>query len=263
MTVEEYRKQQQRCRQQQQAMQLGTGRRQYPERRHARRASRAREKQSEAQQWPEVPADCKRRSGSSPSSPWPRWTAPFTANASSTSRWSISGSTISTCTPARARSLAAHFLRARRHSPNAMGKFRDLLEARPKVRRCCFTSIIGRASTRSFRAHRSSSRRAPVQPSAAIRFRAAGRLPTPNPQQPSSKKKHDRGLNENYGRELMELHTLGVDGGYTQQDVVEVARAFHRLDNSHAAARSGILFKTAFTIPSRKWCWATRSTPAA
>jgi len=34
------------------------------------------------------------------------------------------------------------------------------------------------------------------------------------------------GLNENYARELMELHTLGVDGGYTQQDVREVARAF-------------------------------------
>jgi uncharacterized protein (DUF1800 family) len=34
------------------------------------------------------------------------------------------------------------------------------------------------------------------------------------------------GLNENYGRELLELHTLGVDGGYTQKDVVEVARAF-------------------------------------
>jgi uncharacterized protein (DUF1800 family) len=34
------------------------------------------------------------------------------------------------------------------------------------------------------------------------------------------------GLNENYGRELMELHTLGVDGGYTQDDVVAVARAF-------------------------------------
>ncbi|HEU4996314.1 MAG TPA: DUF1800 domain-containing protein [Gemmatimonadaceae bacterium] len=33
------------------------------------------------------------------------------------------------------------------------------------------------------------------------------------------------GLNENYARELMELHTLGVDGGYTQQDVIEVARA--------------------------------------
>ena len=34
------------------------------------------------------------------------------------------------------------------------------------------------------------------------------------------------GLNENYARELMELHTLGVDGGYTQQDVREVARVF-------------------------------------
>jgi hypothetical protein len=34
-----------------------------------------------------------------------------------------------------------------------------------------------------------------------------------------------RGLNENYARELMELHTLGVDGGYTQKDVQEVARA--------------------------------------
>ncbi len=35
-----------------------------------------------------------------------------------------------------------------------------------------------------------------------------------------------QGLNENYARELMELHTLGVDGGYTQEDVIEVARAF-------------------------------------
>lgn len=35
-----------------------------------------------------------------------------------------------------------------------------------------------------------------------------------------------RGINENYARELMELHTLGVDGGYTQADIVEVAKAF-------------------------------------
>ena len=39
-------------------------------------------------------------------------------------------------------------------------------------------------------------------------------------------KKNVRGLNENYGRELMELHTLGVDGGYKQKDVTEVARCF-------------------------------------
>src|SRR5205823_8795526 len=34
------------------------------------------------------------------------------------------------------------------------------------------------------------------------------------------------GLNENYAREIMELHTLGVDGGYTQNDVTELARVF-------------------------------------
>src|SRR6185369_11212049 len=39
------------------------------------------------------------------------------------------------------------------------------------------------------------------------------------------KQRARRGLNENYARELMELHTLGVDGGYTQKDVQEVARA--------------------------------------
>ena len=38
--------------------------------------------------------------------------------------------------------------------------------------------------------------------------------------------KQERGLNENYGRELMELHTLGVNGGYTQEDVINVAKAF-------------------------------------
>ena len=38
--------------------------------------------------------------------------------------------------------------------------------------------------------------------------------------------KRDRGINENYARELLELHTLGVDGGYTQRDVGEVARVF-------------------------------------
>ena len=43
---------------------------------------------------------------------------------------------------------------------------------------------------------------------------------------PAAQKRAPRGLNENYARELMELHTLGVDGGYTQQDVQEVARAF-------------------------------------
>ena len=41
----------------------------------------------------------------------------------------------------------------------------------------------------------------------------------------TARQRRPRGLNENYARELMELHTLGVDGGYTQHDVIEVARA--------------------------------------
>ena len=45
-----------------------------------------------------------------------------------------------------------------------------------------------------------------------------------NPQVKAALK--DRGLNENYARELMELHTLGVNGGYTQADVIQVAKVF-------------------------------------
>jgi uncharacterized protein (DUF1800 family) len=51
---------------------------------------------------------------------------------------------------------------------------------------------------------------------------AAGRMQRPF----GAQAKQRRGLNENYARELMELHTLGVDGGYTQHDVTEVARCF-------------------------------------
>ena len=43
---------------------------------------------------------------------------------------------------------------------------------------------------------------------------------------PPAQQRQKRGINENYARELMELHTLGVDGGYTQKDVQEVARCF-------------------------------------
>jgi uncharacterized protein (DUF1800 family) len=45
-------------------------------------------------------------------------------------------------------------------------------------------------------------------------------------QPPAGRNRRSQGLNENYARELLELHTLGVDGGYTQQDIVNVARAF-------------------------------------
>ncbi|HSC78319.1 MAG TPA: DUF1800 domain-containing protein [Candidatus Acidoferrales bacterium] len=54
------------------------------------------------------------------------------------------------------------------------------------------------------------------------------RGPQANARRPQQQQQQGRrrGLNENYARELMELHTLGVDGGYTQQDIIEVARCF-------------------------------------
>ena len=49
------------------------------------------------------------------------------------------------------------------------------------------------------------------------------RAQNPNP---NAQKKKREGLNENYARELMELHTLSVNGGYSQKDVTEVAKVF-------------------------------------
>jgi uncharacterized protein (DUF1800 family) len=50
------------------------------------------------------------------------------------------------------------------------------------------------------------------------------------------------GLNENYARELMELHTLGVDGGYTQHDVIEMARVFTGWTVDKPARGGGFIF---------------------
>src|SRR5581483_9000926 len=50
------------------------------------------------------------------------------------------------------------------------------------------------------------------------------------------------GLNENYGRELLELHTLGVDGGYTQADVIDAARALTGWTFKGAAQGGGFQF---------------------
>src|SRR5579872_804639 len=80
--------------------------------------------------------------------------------------------------------------------PHVLGKFRDLLEATAK---------------------------SPAMLFYLDNWQSVG----PNAPQPrGAGNRQRRGLNENYGRELMELHTLGVDGGYTQKDVTEVARCF-------------------------------------
>ena len=80
--------------------------------------------------------------------------------------------------------------------PQAQGKFKDLLIATAK---------------------------SPAMLLYLDNFSSVGAMDSTNTQRVSSKKRM-RGLNENYAREVMELHTLGVDGGYTQSDVTEAAR---------------------------------------
>lgn len=83
--------------------------------------------------------------------------------------------------------------------PRALGSFRDLLGAVAKSPAMLF--YLDNAQSVADSAHRT--------------LRGARFAPL----------RRGRGLNENYARELMELHTLGVDGGYTQNEVVDVARA--------------------------------------
>ena len=72
------------------------------------------------------------------------------------------------------------------------------------------------------------------------------------------------GLNENYGRELMELHTLGVDGGYTQAGRDRGGALLHRVDRSEAADEAGIRVRAVHArYRERRWCWVTRSRRAA
>src|SRR6266403_1110266 len=105
--------------------------------------------------------------------------------------------------------------------PHALGKFKDLLTATAKSPAMLFY-LDNFLSADPRAAQRQAAERAMRQQRRRGGF---GRPPRP-PANPQQAKKNERGLNENYGRELMELHTLGVDGGYTQKDVTEVARCF-------------------------------------
>jgi len=104
-------------------------------------------------------------------------------------------------------------------APHALGKFKDLVTDTAKSPAMLFyldnfVSADPRAAQR-------------LAQERAVRQQAhSGIRRFPQNPQGQNKKKQVRGLNENYGRELMELHTLGVDGGYTQKDVTEVARSF-------------------------------------
>jgi len=102
--------------------------------------------------------------------------------------------------------------------PHAFGKFKDLVTATAKSPAMLFY-LDNFLSADPRAAERQAMQR-------AMRQARYGRPWPPRAPANPQAKKNERGLNENYGRELMELHTLGVDGGYTQKDVTEVARCF-------------------------------------
>jgi uncharacterized protein (DUF1800 family) len=106
--------------------------------------------------------------------------------------------------------------------PRILGKFRDLVEAVAKSPAMLIyldnqqsVADTGRITLATYGG----------QPDPARRRVIGGRGAAIGTRPPPPQPRRATGLNENYGRELLELHTLGVDGGYTQTDVTEVARA--------------------------------------
>jgi uncharacterized protein (DUF1800 family) len=105
--------------------------------------------------------------------------------------------------------------------PNVFGHFRDLLEASAKSP--AMLHYLDNALNSKPTPGSSSDQATPVATATeAMQMTAQEEAPAPK----KKKSKRAGGINENYAREIMELHTLGVDGGYTQQDVQEVARCF-------------------------------------
>ena len=123
--------------------------------------------------------------------------------------------------------------------PHALGKFRDLLGAVAKSPAMLFYLDNWQSAAEEGRPT--------AQPQGRV---ARGRGIRPAPRTPAQSAvgnppNRRRGLNENYARELLELHTLGVDGGYTQQDIVNVARAFTGWTLEQPRRSGGFVFRPA------------------
>ena len=111
--------------------------------------------------------------------------------------------------------------------PYAMGKFSDLLEATAKSPAMLFYLDNFQSVSPDANRNQPPRRARLLSELVNLQRRREGNNPMQDPvmRQPPARQQR-RGINENYARELMELHTLGVDGGYTQKDVQEVARCF-------------------------------------
>ncbi len=144
--------------------------------------------------------------------------------------------------------------------PHVLGKFKDLLIATAKSPAMMFyldnwqsegpdsdaaRGISPRGSNPGMNGH--PARRGILYPASQA----------PRPQQSpqtaqNNQQKRRNGLNENYARELMELHTLGVNGGYTQQDVTQVARVFTGWTIDEPRDGGGFVYKPRLHEPGGK-----------
>ncbi len=121
--------------------------------------------------------------------------------------------------------------------PHALGKFRDLLGAVAKSPAMLFYLDNWQSAVEEGRP-RTEDRGSSIRGRRRTRNRAISGAPRAARNRP-------RGLNENYARELLELHTLGVDGGYTQKDIIEVARAFTGWTLEQPRRSGGFVFRPA------------------
>ncbi len=141
--------------------------------------------------------------------------------------------------------------------PHVLGKFKDLLIATAQSPAMMFYLDNWQSEGPDSDAARGVPAHAPNPATNDVRRGVMYPAPhPPRPQQPpnaqnNQQKRHD-GLNENYARELMELHTLGVNGGYTQQDVTQVARVFTGWSIDEPRQGGGFVYKPRLHEPGEK-----------
>ena len=132
--------------------------------------------------------------------------------------------------------------------PHALGKFEDLLVATAKSPAMLFYLdnwlSVGPNSAQAL----------------GIPAHPYGPYGIPRPPRPNAGKRTS-GLNENYGRELMELHTLSVNGGYSQRDVTEVAKVFTGWTIEKPAEGGGFKFDPRMHEPGPKFVLGHRIKP--
>ncbi len=149
--------------------------------------------------------------------------------------------------------------------PRTMGKFQDLLTATAKSPAMLFFLDNWQSvDPVAFKEHQQeiAMRRARYQGMFGGGFAPApGEFPNANAQFPGQQgqgqgqgaaRQQDRGLNENYGREVMELHTVGVDTGYSQQDVIEMARCLTGWTVREPRRDPEFIFKPEFHAEGKK-----------